>query len=190
MNNMEAINEFSSDNKCFREEEKYDGCFPNDIPLEYLYMLDCLDEKLGENLRYRYVSDTAYTGGDAYPNSKIELIWGYDNIELYLVNEYTYKDTIAKYNYNEFGSANMEVEKDEIKDADKLIEICQKAILDFPKVYQELRKGTYNKERFLNSRSPLQQREEELSSLEDEEKTISGAEVLIDQQKEGQDIGE
>lgn len=38
--------------------------------------------------------------------------------------------------------------------------------------------------------SPLQQREEKLSSLEAEEKTISEAEALIDQQKEGQDIGE
>ena len=39
-------------------------------------------------------------------------------------------------------------------------------------------------------KSYLQQREAELSSLEAEEKTISEAEVLIDQQKEGQNIGE
>ena len=38
--------------------------------------------------------------------------------------------------------------------------------------------------------SPLAQKEEELSSLEAEAKTISEAEALIDQQKEGQDIGE
>ena len=38
--------------------------------------------------------------------------------------------------------------------------------------------------------TPLQQKEEELSSLEAEAKTISEAEALIDQQKEGQDIGE
>ena len=39
-------------------------------------------------------------------------------------------------------------------------------------------------------KSPLQQREEELSSLESEEKNISEAEALIEQQKEGQNIGE
>ena len=36
MNNMEAINEFAHDSKVFQEEEKYTGCFTNDIPLEYL----------------------------------------------------------------------------------------------------------------------------------------------------------
>ena len=40
------------------------------------------------------------------------------------------------------------------------------------------------------SKSPLQQKEQELSSLEAEAITISEAEALIDQQKEGQDIGE
>lgn len=40
------------------------------------------------------------------------------------------------------------------------------------------------------SLSPLAQKEQELSSLEAEAKTISEAEALIDQQKEGQNIGE
>ncbi len=39
-------------------------------------------------------------------------------------------------------------------------------------------------------KTPLEQREEELSSLEIEAKRISEAEALIDQQKEGQNIGE
>lgn len=49
---------------------------------------------------------------------------------------------------------------------------------------QQLRDGQKN--------SPLQKREQELSSLEAEEKTITEAEALIDRQaqKEGQDIGE
>ena len=43
-----------------------------------------------------------------------------------------------------------------------------------------------------HSTTPLQQRESELSSLEDEEKTISETEALIGKQteKKGQDIGE
>lgn len=39
-------------------------------------------------------------------------------------------------------------------------------------------------------RTPLEQKEAELTELEAEAKTISEAEALIDQQKEGQDIGE
>lgn len=39
-------------------------------------------------------------------------------------------------------------------------------------------------------KSPLQNRETELSALEQEEKTISEAEALIDKSKEGQNIGE
>lgn len=42
----------------------------------------------------------------------------------------------------------------------------------------------------LINKSTLQKKEEELSSLETEEKTISEAEALMEQQKEGQDIGE
>lgn len=225
MNNMEAINEFAPDSKVFQEEEQYDGCFTNDIPLEYLYMLDCLDEELGKNLVERYVSISEYTGGEVYPGSKIELVCGYDNIELYLtekVDEYSYKHTTANYNYNEFGSANMEVIEDEIKGSDKLVKICQKAIKDFPQVYQELRNGTYNKDKFLsleapiqqeekkleepnfeinefgeiirknNNKTPLQQKEDELYSLEEEEKKISEAEALIKKEmdKKGKDIGE
>ena len=41
----------------------------------------------------------------------------------------------------------------------------------------------------LRNKSTLQQKEDKLSSLEAEEKTISEAEALIEQQKEGQDIG-
>ncbi|MBR3133814.1 MAG: hypothetical protein IKG42_07190 [Clostridia bacterium] len=49
---------------------------------------------------------------------------------------------------------------------------------------------SYYNEHHKNNRTSLQQKEEELTSLEKEEKTISEAEALIDQQKEGQDIGE
>ena len=85
----------------------------------------------------------------------------------------------------------MEIVEDEIQDpnkTNKIVEICQKAIADFPQVYQAIRNGTYTK----NNRSILQQREEELSTLEAEAKTIAEAEALIDKQteKEGQDIGE
>ena len=185
-------------------------------------MLDCLNEEYGENLVARYVSESEYTGGDVYPNSRIELVLGYDNIELYMtekVDENSSKYTTAKYNYNEFGSTDMEVEEDEIHDSDKLVKLCQKAIADFPQVYQELRNGTYNKDKFLteessleqkenseetgfeineygeiirsnNTKTSLQQKEEELSSLEKEEKTISKAETLIEQQRKGQYIGE
>lgn len=202
MNNMEAINEFAPDSKAFQEEEQYDGCFTNDIPLEYLYMLDCLNEELGKNLVDRYASVSEYVGGDDYPNSKIELVRGYHNIELYLtekVDENKYKYTTAKYNYEKFGSSEMEIEEDEIEGSDKLVKICQKAIKDFPQVYREVRNGTYNKDKFLSSELPiqqektsLQQKEEELSSLEEEEKKISKAEAVIKKEmnKTGKDIGE
>ena len=202
MNNMEAINEFAPDSKVFQEEEQYDGCFTNDIPLEYLYMLDCLNEELGKNLVDRYASVSEYAGGDDYPNSKIELVRGYHNIELYLtekVDENKYKYTTAKYNYEKFGSSEMEIEEDEIEGSDKLVKICQKAIKDFPQVYREVRNGTYNKDKFLSSELPiqqektsLQQKEEELSSLEEEEKKISKAEAVIKKEinKTGKDIGE
>ena len=56
------------------------------------------------------------------------------------------------------------------------------SVLENPQVFETLRLKEISK-------SPLQQREEELSSLEAEAKTISEAEALIDQQKEAQDIG-
>lgn len=58
-----------------------------------------------------------------------------------------------------------------------------KGVLQNPKVFEALKLKKIAK-------TPLQQKEEELSSLEAEAKTISEAEALIDQQKEGQDIGE
>lgn len=190
MNNMEAINEFAPDSRGFTEEEKYDGCFPNDIPLEYLYMLDCLNDKFGGNLSRRNVYESEYSGEDIYPEFRITL--DYDDIILAIsekLDEYKSKWTLAKYNSYEFGSANMEIVDDEIKDpnkTNKIFEVCQKAIADFSQVYQALRNGTYTK----SNRSPLQKREETLLSLEAEEKTISEAEALIDQQRPGQNIGE
>ena len=56
-------------------------------------------------------------------------------------------------------------------------------VLENPKVFEALKLKKIEK-------TPLQQKEEELFSLEAEAKTISEAEALIDQQKEGQDIGE
>ena len=58
----------------------------------------------------------------------------------------------------------------------------------------EMQKAKEELERLkkVQENSPLQQREQELSSLETEEKTIAEAEALIDKQtaKEGQNIGE
>ena len=73
-----------------------------------------------------------------------------------------------------------------------------KSVEDLPRVYDNIMKGTYKREDFMptieenKEKSPLQKRDQELSSLEAEEKTIAEAEVLIDRvaQKEGQDIGE
>lgn len=58
-----------------------------------------------------------------------------------------------------------------------------KSVLENPKVFEALRHKEITK-------TPLQKKEEELSTLEAEAKTISEAEALIDQQKEGQNIGE
>lgn len=72
------------------------------------------------------------------------------------------------------------------------------SVEDLPRIYEAITKGTYRREDFISTvdaqkkKSPLQQRESELASLEAEEKTISEAEALIDKQteKEGQNIGE
>lgn len=192
MDNMEAINEFSSDNECFQKEEQYEGCFPNDIPLEYLYMLDCLNEELGENLVHRNASESLYNGGNLYPNCQISIACGYDKLELYMNDDQKPLCSIsmAEFNYENFNSASMEVKEFEIPDFDKLVNLCQKSILDFPKVYQDLRQGTYNKEKYLTKESPLQQKDAELSELEAEARGYDEAEALIDRQNEGQSIGE
>lgn len=74
-----------------------------------------------------------------------------------------------------------------------LTEYMQKAITE-GHITHELKSVLMNPEVFdalrHKEKTPLQQKEEELSSLEAEAKTISEAEALIDQQKEGQDIGE
>lgn len=188
MNNMEAINEFSPESKYFQEEEQYDGCFTNDMPLEYLYLNDCLSELFGENLLSRGVHVAEYQGGKMFPNSHIRL---YDDrkIELNLsqkIDENRNKFSKAEFDYENFGSAKMEVKESEIPDFDKLVEICQTAISNFPQVYQELRKGTYDKEKHSPAKLLLQQKDAELCSLEAEEKTISEAEALRDKQNQKQ----
>ena len=58
------------------------------------------------------------------------------------------------------------------------------------RVFEDEELNKLYKEYWNRKRQNLKSREEELSSLEAEAKTISEAEALIDQQKEGQDIGE
>lgn len=70
------------------------------------------------------------------------------------------------------------------------------SVENLPKIYEAITQGTYTRENFMpttdtkRKQTSLQQREAELSSLESEEKTISEAEALIDQQRPGQNIGE
>lgn len=64
---------------------------------------------------------------------------------------------------------------------------------EYLKLYEEIRaKSRENKASREDEKLPLQQRENQLSSLEAEERKIEEAEALIDKQteKEGQDIGE
>ena len=64
---------------------------------------------------------------------------------------------------------------------------------EYLKLYEQIQdKSNQNREERKVEKSPLQQKEQELSTLEAEEKTISKTEALIEKQtgKEGQDIGE
>ena len=64
---------------------------------------------------------------------------------------------------------------------------------EYLKLYEQIQdKSNQNREERKVEKSPLQQKEQELSTLEAEEKTIFETEALIEKQtgKEGQDIGE
>lgn len=213
MNNMEALNEFGPQNTDFQEYEEYDGVFPNDIPLEYLYLLDCISEK------YNFYQDGLYeatikTENDSIGN--IAYLPGGGEIAFCL------KDEEATFDFKNFDFSKIEIlgNSNPSHEFHEYIELCQKAISDFPDVYKELRNGTYSKKKYLNSESPvhqegtlkesnfeideygeiirpnnktpLQQKEEELSSLKEEEKKISETEALIKKEmdKKGKGIGE
>lgn len=211
MNNMEALNEFGPENKGFQEYEKYEGAFTNDMHLEYLYLLDCINEKYDLNQEGLYEATIRTESGS---NGDIHYYPTYGAIGIDLKNEGA-----------EFDLKNWESYKTEIfgdskpsHEFQEYIELCQKAISNFPDVYKDLRNGTYSKEKYMSSESPiyqedtseksnfeineygeiirpnnkttLQQKEEELAALEKESKTISEAEALIDRQNEGQNIGE
>lgn len=218
MNNMEALNEFGPQNTGFQEYEEYDGVFTNDIPLEYLYLLDCISEKYNFNQTGLYEA-TIKTENDSI--GAIAYFPGDGEIAFFLEDESLHEE--ATFDFENFDSSKIEVfgNSNPSHEFQEYIELCQKAISDFPDVYRELRNGTYSKEKYLNSespihqegnskepnfeineygeiirtnntRTPLQQKEEELTSLEAEAKTISEAEALIKKEmdKKGKDIGE
>ena len=195
MNNMEAINEFAPYSEEFTEYEEYHRS-GNDFPLEYLYMLDCLNDEFGEALKERHIFRSRYSGEDPNITFGIDLSRNTDSIIVGIserkADDFKRKQTLAKFNYyaepGKPHSSELNITLDEIQDpnkTDRIIEMCQKAITDFPKVYQALRTGTYSK----TNESPLKKREADLSALENEAKLISETERLV-KTKEGKDIPE
>ena len=69
-------------------------------------------------------------------------------------------------------------------------ELSAEQIPDVLKFHIRAAKECISRNKDKSSKTPLQQREAELSSLEAEEKTISEAETLLEQQKKGQNIGD
>ena len=190
MNNMEAINEFAPDNKFFTSENKYEGdkfkfC---GCPLEYLHMYDCLMAKYGNRekpLRGVYSGEFS----KQHSSDTIVLEWDYSVRKVELLSKIYGNNYEEKY-INEFDYNSRTIEDGDYKAEYKdLSDLFNKAISDVPHIYEDLKKGTYSKDKFISVKTPLQQKEEELSSLETEAKKISEAEALIDQQKECQDIG-
>lgn len=191
MNNMQAINEFAPSNEFFTSENKYEGdkfkfC---GCPLEYLHMYDCLMAKYGEQKSHL---TGVYSGkfGEKYSSDTIVLEWDYSVRKVELLSK-TYGNNYKEKYIEEFNYDSRTTEDGDYKaDYKDLSNLFDKAISDVPQIYEDLKKGTYSKDKYVTLRTPLQQREDELSYLEVEAKKISEAEALIDQQKEGQDIGE
>lgn len=123
--------------------------------------------------------------------------------EPYFDSDYGYEDVVEKkrvlkelgYDYEEIKDAEREEDDFYINEYGEIIRQGNEEVESTSKSNEEHSKESIDSEleQWLNggkSKTPLQQKEEELSALEKEEKTISEAEALIDQQKEGQDIGE
>lgn len=191
MNNMEILNEF------FKTEPEY---FKNISLQEYkdeeysdffdrLVMLNGLDylSQLG-NFQIRTLGRDNYMCGSGLQIMLMEEDDGYC-LSLGEGNDTVVYDVRAR-----------EIKEKNFKNPqfEEYINRFLQSVEDLPRVYESIVNGTYRREDFMptieahKKQSPLQQREEILSTLEKEEKTISEAETLIDKQnsKEGQNIGE
>lgn len=191
MNNMEILNEF------FKTEPEY---FKNISLQEYkdeeysdffdrLVMLNGLDylSQLG-NFQIRTLGRDNYMCGSGLQIMLMEEDGGYC-LALGEGNDTVVYDVRAG-----------EIKEKNFKNPqfEEYINRFLQSVEDLPRVYESIVNGTYRREDFMptievhKKQSPLQQREEILSTLEKEEKTISEAETLIDKQnsKEGQNIGE
>lgn len=191
MNNMEILNEF------FKTEPEY---FKNISLQEYkdeeysdffdrLVMLNGLDylSQLG-NFQIRTLGRDNYMCGSGLQIMLMEEDGGYC-LALGEGNDTVVYDVRAG-----------EIKEKNFKNPqfEEYINGFLQSVEDLPRVYESIVNGTYRREDFMptieahKKQSPLQQREEILSTLEKEEKTISEAETLIDKQnsKEGQNIGE
>ncbi len=196
MNNMEALNEFSGIGY-FKENENYQTPYPviTQNSLEYLNIIDYINE-LSEGIDLQSGDVTEFKMGDGFLSDYIKVAKDYDGF--YIDGSTTENGTAyITFKQNEENLQYELVEQEgEIRETESILAIVKKAMRDVPEIYQNLRAGTYKKEQFvpkkddLQKQTTLQEREEELSTLEAEEKTISEAEALIDQQKEGQDVGE
>ena len=188
MNNMEILNEFYKNpenapdyfKNISLEEYKNDEHNPYYAKLAILNGLDYLNNDKTGNLIIRGNCNYSFENGlDIFIDSE------FDQIIIGMGEE------SMTYNLRN-GQIESQTENFENSECSQYASAFLKSVDSLPKVYESIMSGKYKKEEFIHTKndSLLQQKEEELSSLEAEEKTISEAEVLINQQKEGQDIGE
>lgn len=196
MNNMQALNEFGNTGY-FKENEKYETPYAivTKNSLEYLNIMDYINA-MSERIDIQNEGVTGFELGDRFLGNYIEIAKTGDGfrIQCQKDGDDSRETAYIKFQQNDESLKYELVEKDgDDKEVESILAVINKAISDVPSIYQHLRNGTYQMEEFVpgkDTKTPLQQKEEVLSSLEKEEKIISEAEALIEQHKEGQNIGE
>ena len=201
MNNMEILNEFYKNapeyfKNISLEEYKNDDSDRYYNRLATLNALDYLSAQGSGNVNINGRNNFVFENG-------LNVFLDEENGQITI-----YKDD-KDVSFNIKNDNGQEVESPEL---DQYLKIISKSIGDLPNVYESIMNGRYQKEDFVsskenengyeineygeiirpNNKTPLQQKEDELSSLEEEEKTISEAEALIKKEmdKKGKDIGE
>ena len=190
MNNMEILNEF------YKNPENAPDYFKN-ISLE--------EYKNNEHNLY-YAKLAILNGLDYLNNDKTGKLtvrsncnYGFENgLEVLLDREFDkiiigMGEEFMTYNLRN-GQIENQTKNFENSECSQYASLFLQSVDSLPKVYESILNGQYKKENFIHikNNSLLQQKEDELSSLEAEEKTISEAEALIKKEmdEKEKDLGE
>lgn len=152
MNNMEAINEFSSGNRFFTENETYSTPYNTDNSLEYLNILDYINELSG-GIDMQNANVAMFNGGDVLPVDYIQIAQNFPGFTIESRYESKYEPIYIKFDQN---PDTLQYELSESDgNIEQILSIIQKAISDVQNVYQALRTGTYKRADFV----PMQKSE-------------------------------